>query len=241
MEKHLAGPTKKFLFDINDFDEAALRAKEVAARRPTFSQEEMEASRQTGHAQGKLEGLKEAIDSQESQIRDLCQQIVIATDKLAQEESDRMATFIDQSALIAVQALSKALPALLETLAIDQIASFVNNVLEEHSKHQTLNIFVAPVREDAVKKRLEAMAASMHRQQNWTIAGDAGLSDLQCRIEWTAGGAEWDPRTVSDALLAAIISHLPPHLRSQAEVQPDAIDDTAQKPHTDSTPSGEAP
>jgi flagellar biosynthesis/type III secretory pathway protein FliH len=189
--------------------------------------------------------LREAIDSQEAQIRDLCQQIVIATDKLAQDETDRMATFIDQAALITVQALSKVLPTLLDTLAVDQIAAFINQVLEENAKSQALNIFVSPAREAAVRERLESRAASMHRRANWTIAADAALSDLQCRMEWTAGGAEWDPQTVSDAVLSAITNHLPAHLRPQAaephSLAPETVDVTPQNPHTDNANPGEAP
>ena len=247
-EKTLTEPVKKFFFDLNDFDEEALRRKAALARKPTFSQEEMEASRQTGYAAGRIDGMKEAIGSQEAQIRDLVQQVVMTTDRIAADEADRMATFIDQAALIAVQALSKTLPTLLDLLAVDQIAAFVNGVLEEQVKAQTLNIYVAPEREDNVRERLTAMAESKRRKQAWVITPDPSLGPLQCRIEWTGGGADWDPNAVASTLLQTIVSHLPEHLRIQAmgpEVTPEAapeptpeavVDDSAQKPHTNEVP-----
>lgn len=235
MESAAAGPMKKFFFDLNDFDEEAMRRRAAEARKPTFSQEEMEASRQTGYAQGRTDGMKEAIGSQEAQIRDLVQQMITVADRIAADESDRMATFIDQAALIAVQALSKTLPALMDLLAIDQIAAFVNGVLEEHVKSQTLNIYVNPERETQIRDRMQAMSESMRRKETWTILPDPSLSLLQCRIEWTGGGAQWDPQSVADTLLQTIISHLPESLRANANIDAQ-VDDTAQKPHTDPTP-----
>lgn len=239
-------PTKKFMFDLNDFGEDALRAKAQAARKPTFSQEEMEASRQTGFTEGRVAGLQEAIGSQEAQIRDLSQQIVMATERLAADESDRMATFIDQAALITVQALNKVLPVLLERVAVSEIASFVTRIYEEQVKAQTLSIYVHPMRVTPVTERLEAMAATMRRKTPWIIQGDPSLHEMQCKIEWTGGGADWDPQTVATRMLDAITAHLPEHLRNAANppVTPE-IDDTLevmdasdQTPHTTDTPQG---
>lgn len=238
-EKNLTEPVKKFFFDLNDFDEEALRRKAAAARRPTFSQEEMEASRQTGYAAGRIDGMKEAIGSQEAQIRDLVQQMVMAADKIAADEADRMATFIDQAALVAVQALSKTLPTLLDLLAVDQISAFVNGVLEEQVKNQSLTICVSPEREETIRERLAAMAESKRRKQTWTVMSEPSLGPLQCRIEWTGGGAEWNPQAVATTLLQTIISHLPEHLRTQVFPADAQVDDTAQKTHTNEVPKGD--
>lgn len=248
MDKHAnQAIRKKFLFDLNDFGEDAIRKKAEMARRPTFSQDEMAAAQQTGFDQGRVAGLQEAIGSQEAQLRDLCQQIVMTSDRLMADESDRMATFIDQAALIAVQALSKALPVLLNTLAVDQIAGFVNQVLEEQVKSQTIAIYVNPARETAVRERLEAASTAMRRKQSWSIESDPSLHDLQCRIEWTGGGGDWDPSQVANRLLDTITRHLPPEMQARAAAGMAApaatMDDPAQTPHTESntsTPEGAA-
>jgi len=117
-------------------------------------------------------------------------------------------------------------------------------VLENQAKSQTLNIYVAPEREVQVRDRLEAMVQSMRRKQNWVILPEPALGPLQCRIEWTGGGAEWDPEAVANTLLQTIISHLPEHLRAEAlpdeNALPDAaIDDSAEKTHTNEVPQGE--
>lgn len=237
MEKHVSNSTKKFMFDINDFGEEALRKKREALRRPTFSQDEMEASRLTGYEQGHAAGLKEAINSQESQIRDLMQQIVIAADHLAQNENARLATFIDQATLLTAQALAKTAPALLDILSNEQIVAFVRNVFESQSKNQTLSIHVAPEREAEVKTRLEAIAKTMRRNGNWSIAADSTLNNLQCRIEWTGGGADWDPLVVSQTLLKTITAHLPESLQSLVTA---GMDEKPAKPHNEDNASGDA-
>ncbi|MCB1538588.1 MAG: hypothetical protein H6865_05705 [Rhodospirillales bacterium] len=235
MNKNINLPGKKFLFDLNDFDEEAIRAKAALARRPTFSQEELAAARESGFEEGRIAGLQEAINSQEAQIRDLVQQMVISAERLSTQEADRTATFIDQAALVAVQALVRTLPVLLDTLSVEQIANFTVGVLEGHVGHQSIVIHVPPVREQAVTERLHAMAANMRRKQDWTIQPDPKLHDLQCRIEWSGGGAQWDPNIVAARLLETIVGHLPDHLKPQVAtpIEDAAMDEAPQTPHTD--------
>lgn len=237
MDGHVADPRKKFMFDINNFDEEALRKKREAARRPTFGQEEMEAARQTGFDAGRQAGMKEAIASQESQIRDVLQQIVLETERLGSQESERLATFTDQAAQLAAQMMGKALPALLQSMAVEQIALFIRGVVEEQSKKQDLVISVAPSRVEAVKARFDDMAASMRRTGTTTVEADPTMGDLQCHIEWSGGGANWDPQRVGDALMAAIEHYLPDHLKAAAPAA--TLDETAQTPHTDDSTAGD--
>jgi len=116
---------QKYFFDNNDFDEDAVRRKREALRRPTFSQEEMEASRQTGFAQGRAEGQRETMASLEARISELMQQVSNTAAVFMDNETQRLALFIDQSALLTAQILVKAMPVLLKTLALKQIEDFI--------------------------------------------------------------------------------------------------------------------
>ncbi len=230
-------PTKKFLFDINDFGEEALRKKREAARRPTFSQEEMEASRQTGFEQGRAAGIKETLGSQEAQIRDVLQQVVFAADRLEQGETERLATFINLSALMAAQAIARLCPALLDHFAADQVMHFIRDVLGRQIKGQAIVIHVAPEHAAYISARLDETLAGMHRKLACTVEPDAALDGLQCRFEWTGGGAQWDPAATLDDLLQTLRSHLPEDLRAQAAA---GVDETAQTPHNDANVKPEA-
>jgi flagellar assembly protein FliH len=241
MEKDLGDNAKKFLFDINDFGEDAIRKKREAARRPTFSQEEIQAARQTGFDEGKQTGIKETLASQESQIRDVMQQVVLAATRLEQEENKRIAAFIEQSALITAQALSKTVPALMDILALEQISGFMKHVLGEQISGQTITIHVAPLHYDQIKTRLEDMLKNMRRKTTCTIAPDNTLSGLQCRVEWTGGGAEWDPGRVANTLLETIISHLPAHLRSAAILPAESVDEASGTTHNETSSLGDVP
>lgn len=233
-----AEPPKKFLFDTNDFGEEALRRKIEAARRPTFSQEEMEASRQTGFEQGKTAGIRETLNSQEAQIRDVLQQVLLAADRLEQGETQRLAVFIEQASLLAVQGLVKTCPALLGVFAADHILTFARTVIAENVRAQNVTIHVSPLNVGRIGPRLEDMAKAMKRGA-CVLVPDAALNDMQCRFEWTGGGAEWDPASASGQLMARLMDNLPEHLRGAATVT--AVDATPQTQHTEPHSTGDVP
>lgn len=241
MGEDLSDNAKKFLFDDNDFSEDALRRKREAARRPTFSQEQMEASRKAGYDEGRKAGIAETLNSQEAQIRDVLQQVVLAATRLESEESNRLATYINQSALVTAQALSRTVPALLDMLAQEQIAMFMKQVLTEQVRGQTLTVHVAPMHCESIKTRFQKMLEQMRRKTACVITEDPTLNGLQCRFEWTGGGADWDPRTVAESLLEKLVSHLPEHLRAAAILPPEGVDEAAQTAHNEPNSSGDVP
>lgn len=232
---------KKFLFDDNDFSEDALRRKREAARRPTFSQEQMEASRKAGYDEGRKAGIAETLNSQEAQIRDVLQQVVLAATRLEAEENKRLAAYIEQSALVAAQALGHTVPAMLDIFAREQIALFVKQVLAENVRGQTLAVYVPPTHYESIKARFEAMLEQTRRKTSCTFHAEPAMNGLQCRFEWTGGGAEWDPAAVAKKLLSELISHLPEHLRQNAVVAaPQGVDEPSQTAHNEPNSSGDA-
>jgi hypothetical protein len=237
----LADNIKKFLFDTNDFGEDALRKKKAAAKTPVFSQAEMEASRQTGLEEGKIIGINETLNSQESHIRDILQQVVMAATRLEDNETQRLATFIDQATLISAQALTKIIPTLLNMLTVAQIDSFIRKVLAEQIRAQSLNIYIASEHKDAIETRLKQILQNMRRKINCEVHADSTLSNLQCRFEWTGGGAQWDPDHLSTTILNNIIAQMPDDIRQHMESSSETLDETIQTPHNESNSSGDAP
>lgn len=237
---------QKYLFDHNDFDEAAVRARIAAARRPTFSQDEMEASRQTGFAQGRAEGQREAMASLEAQLRELMQQVSHTAALFLDNETARLAAFIDQSSLITAQILVRTMPVLLQTLSLVQIENFVRDTLRTHVKKGKLIILVAPNYAEPIKERIKDLADTTPHLGDWTIDADPTLSAYQCRVEWSGGGAEWNPENVANIALQTIFDHLPDELKvhamdgqskaaKQEQVHPEQlhVDDSVQTTHTD--------
>jgi flagellar assembly protein FliH len=231
---------KKFFFDNNDFSDEALRKKLEAARKPTFSAEQMEASRKSGFEEGRKAGIQETLNSQEAQIRDALQQIVMATTHLEQEEEARRTHFIEQSALIAGNALARTLPVLLDHMAQEQILAFVKQVMDDHAKNQKLQIFLGPTHFEALEKRLKEIFERGKRKSNCAIHRDDTLGPLECRFEWTGGGAEWNPAPIAQSIIGAIAAHLPEHLRETFVTNPEGMDEPAQTPHTEPD-NGEQP
>jgi flagellar biosynthesis/type III secretory pathway protein FliH len=243
MEKPLGDNAKKFLFDTNDFGEEALRKKVEAAKKPIFSQSDMEASRQTGFEEGKIIGINETLASQEAHIRDLLQQIVIAASRLEEDEAKRNAHFIDQATLLATQALTRTIPTLLDYLALEQISRFIKNVLSENTTTQNIAIFVNAQNKEHIEKRLQNSLDAMPRKISCTIQTDANLNHMQCRFEWLGGGAQWSPDKTAHGLLGTIISHLPAHLQNEVNtVNPtETLDEPAITTHTSTINQESAP
>jgi hypothetical protein len=234
MEKPLGDHAKKFLFDTNDFGEEALRKKIEAAKKPTFSQSDMEASRQTGFEEGKIIGINETLASQEAHIRDLLQQIVIAATRLEDNEATRNAHFIDQATLLATQALTRTIPTLLDYLAIEQLSRFIKTVLSENISTQNIVIFVSAQNKDHIEKRLKTMLQTMQRKINCVIEIDQNLNHMQCRFEWLGGGAQWSPDKTAHGLLGTIISHLPADLQNEVNTanHTETLDEKTINTHT---------
>jgi flagellar biosynthesis/type III secretory pathway protein FliH len=220
---------QKYFFDNNDFDEEALRRKREALRKPTFSQEEMEASRQTGFAQGRAEGQRETMTSLEAQLRELMQQITAQAALFLDNENARLATFIDQATQITAQILVKVMPVLLKTLGLVEIERFVRDTLRTHVKKGRLIVLVPPQYEQAVKDRFAALPAAA--SDDWEIRPDPDLTSYQARVEWSGGGAEWNPEHVASVALQAIFDHLPDELKAQTVDAP---------PQTEHTSDGDA-
>ncbi|MBU6235538.1 MAG: hypothetical protein KGQ41_06815 [Alphaproteobacteria bacterium] len=241
MGKDLGDNAKKFLFDNNDFSEEAQRRKREEARKPTFSAEQMEASKNAGFNEGRKAGIQETLDSQESQIRDTLQQVVMAAARLEAEENKRLATFINQSALVTAQALTHTMPALLQIMGATQIETFMQQVLSELAKGQALVIHVPPAHYDQISARYTALAEKLRRKGACTIVPDPSLTGLECRMDWTGGGAEWNPQAVATKLLETIIAHLPEELRPMAQLPSQTVDETQGTPHNEQILTGDVP
>jgi|GEM_PF-2475604 len=219
---------QKYFFDNNDFDEEALRRKREALRKPTFSQEEMEASRQTGFAQGRQEGQRETMASLEARLSELLQQISHTAAIFLDNETARLSAFIDQSSLVTAQILIKVMPVLLQTLSLEQIENFVRETLRQHVKKGSLTILVAPEYADAVRDRLKNLPETTPHLGEWSIEADPSLSNYQSRVEWNGGGAEWNPENVATVALQTLFDHLPDHLKEQAVPKAPAVPGTTE-------------
>lgn len=216
---------KKYLFDNNDFDEEVMRARqraqEEAKRRPTFSQEEMEASRQTGFTQGRTEGVRETMAGLESQLAELTQHIYRAMAEFSAQEDARTTLFVEQASTLAATILQKSLPALQEVMNLPQLQAFLTDILTQHIKKSRLVIYVPTRYADALNEKVAEITAKSEHGQTWQVKPSDTLSNYECHIEWDGGGARYDGQTVADTALAALMAQIAP------------IDETQQNPHNE--------
>lgn len=225
------------MFDINNFDEDAVaRKKREALLPPTFSQEQLDHARNTAHTLGYDEGFKAGLSTVESDIQALFQQMVAQLRGLEQAEMKRHDRFIDMASLLCAEALAKVLPLALEQTALAQIEQFIATTLREHMKRQGIIIFVSPENKERLEDKIPMLLATMPHKIECTIRENKALGKHECRIEWSGGGADWDPERTQNVILEAINSHIPAAIRNNHQAPAKTaseIDGGAQTFHTD--------
>lgn len=216
---------KKYLFDNNDFDEEVIRARAraqaEAKRRPTFSQEEMEASRQTGFTQGRQEGVRETMSGLEAQLAELAQHIHTSLGLFTAQEEARTALFVEQASTLAATILQKSMPALLEKMSLPQMTDFLSDILSQHVKKNNLLIYVPTRYADALNEKIQELASKSEHGHTWQVKPSDTLSNYECHIEWDGGGARYDGQTIANVALNALMAQIAP------------IDESVQNPHNE--------
>lgn len=219
---------KKYLFDLNNFDEDAeelKRKKEPPV--PTFSLEDMESARRQSFDKGKEEGARIAKESIEQRTEILVQSIAQNLTALDAQEEKRNTRFVDDSVLMVYKALQASLPALMHEAAENEIKQALATFFAASNRAAQYKLFIHPDMKDAIGKYVSML------HSNLTLETDASLPATGARVEWAAGGADWAPEKAGQAVLDIIR----PFIKDKSEL----LDDSAKKTHNkDETPDDQA-
>lgn len=200
------GQTEKFLFDVS-FDDANLALEKEAARAsieqdsepeaeeyeaPTFSEDEMEASRRDGFDAGKAEGVREAGDAVETQISDALAQLTAQFDTLFKKQAVANAEIFDDSIKTAITIVRKCFPHLTESDAPRAIEDMVREVLAEILEEPRAMVHVHPDLAENLNNRISEIAGSANFEGQVLIIDDEKTAPGDCRVTWSSGSAERD-------------------------------------------------
>lgn len=157
---------------------------------PTFSEEDLAIAREQGFAAGKQEGIREAADAIERQIAETLDRIGERLPELFAAQRDAAET-LQQDGTAVVRALArKALPAMAERNALDEIEHLAALVLERLRTEPRVVFRINDGLSDAVRERLAAVAEARGYAGSIDVIADPDIAPSDCRIEWTQGGAE---------------------------------------------------
>ncbi|MGK2286778.1 FliH/SctL family protein [Pedomonas sp. V897] len=213
-----------FTFD-SAFDGGASEAK---AKAEAQFREELNAARTAAHAQGYEEGYAQA--KQELEAATLaCLQTLASRIGAVVADVERVKRELVAEAAGLIVPMAEAMAGLeIQRRPHELLDRFVQQVFEEHSLEPRLVIRVADSQLDAVKSRIESLAATYGFQGRLIFLAEATLQPGDCLIEWPDGGIE------------VRAEHRLAQVREKAEAFIAALEQGAAAPHGSSGSEGTA-
>jgi len=193
--------TQKFMFD-RSFDPPEVAAVEKPAEEdveevvepeeiiPTFSEAELEATRQEAFEKGKEEGIREASEATESHIRDTTRAIGIQLSEQYRHQQAANADILDDAINAAVAIVRKCFPHMESEHQIIEIEHMVKEILAQIIEEPRVVITVHPEISTPLGERMEMIKSDTHFDGRVVIREDASISPGDCRVEWSNGGAD---------------------------------------------------
>lgn len=203
---------KKFLFDIS-FDELKDKEAPPAPAVESFTRAELDAAREAGYAEGRERALAEAAAAAAAKSAAALAALTEKLPALVAAEDTRAAE-MQRDAIAALRAIiAKALPACAARAPMAEIETLAGACLAEAIDEPRIVLRVANEVYDAVRERIDAIAASSGYSGRIVLLAEENLSWGDARIEWADGGAERrlaDQLDQIDAALARIAAPLSP-------------------------------
>lgn len=184
-------PARKFLFDVNDFDD---HKEEIVVEPqppppPTFSEAELERAQRTSHEQGRKEATDEAEASRERRIADLLQTISREFSTLFAAEDLRNAQYEAESVRLTLATLQRIFPAMNQKYGFDEIQRVVVEVLESQREQAVIKLEVHSDYVEAIQNHVSRVLKQGNITGTCQVVGNHALGPGDCRMAWENGGA----------------------------------------------------
>lgn len=183
---------RKFLFDLNIFDDRYIEEDEDAPPPPPmFSEQELADARAEAFEKGRKEGLRESAASRAEFVARQMERIVASLPRLFEAESRRDAVYERESLVLATAILARLFPDLNRVHGFSEIRAVIADVLREHAGQAEI---VIEVPEDVADGVREQISGALPRMSNTRVQvnGKADLAPGACEMFWKDGGAARD-------------------------------------------------
>ena len=203
-------PADVQIADAANAPETAVEAAEAAAPpAPTYSEEDLETARAEAFARGREEGVKEAAQSIEQDIRAALGTAETALRELMWSQSTIETQSAEDAVRVALAAVRRLFPAFAAHAPLAEIERMVREAMTAIQGEATLNIYVNDRLREPFAARLKDIVAAAGFQDRVVLHGAAALGPSDCRIEWTAGGVSRDAAAILKAVEAAAARAMP--------------------------------
>ena len=230
--------SKKFLFDINNFDEPEKEgdAAEVPPP-PVFSEAELDQAKNEAHAKGKRDGYADSQASIEKQISDTLANIRDNMRMLFEEEERRARVFEKEAVQLAVTIFARSFPALNARFGLEEVQSAISSILETVRELPEIIVETGFHDADTIQKHIDTVLKT-EGGPKCTVRGTDSLGAGQCRLIWNCGSAMRDGPRLAEEIQHKIEQVLADKaiLTDNQKVEIHGSDDNPPDPATDGDP-----
>lgn len=235
-------------FDSNQPDAPAEEVEEEVVEEeqepevvvPTFSEEELEAAKKEAFEKGREEALKESATAIEQQIVDTVTGVSRKLDQLIAEQKAANKDIFRDAINVSYAITKKLFPSLNEQQKLVETETLLQKTLPQVLEEPRVTIEVHPDMEAPLNERLADISAETHYEGKLLINASTSITDGDCKIEWSNGGAERDLQALISEADKIIESNLS-SLEGEYVPSPDAYqEDQTENLTENSQPSGES-
>lgn len=239
---------RKYLFDLTFDNGQNKKAAEREKPKPTFTQEQLDAEKQTSFEQGKQEGQRLMAEDQQQYTNTLLSEISQHLTHVIEQsaaEWDRQVAQLQQLAQIIMR---KIMPSYVEKYGLEEIEAIIAKILSDVGREPRLVFRINENLFDTINDKISAIARQQAYAGKVVVLGDPALGPSDCRIEWADGGIERNVQAIwhaienvmSRVIPANVLDETPP---AQASVETTTPETPASEPQTasDGLPPQEQP
>lgn len=228
----LKKPARKFLFDVNDFDEKDEADDSTPDEPPppppppTFSEAELEGARRDGLARGRAEATAEALASRERRVADLLEVISREFSTLFAAEDLRNAQYEAESVRLALAILERLFPAMNRKYGLAEIQRIISEVLETQREQAMIKIEVQPDYVETIRDHVDRVMKQGNIEGECQVMGNQALGDGDVRMSWADGGAFRESTETAEDIahhLQVILAERPRLRDNNRRIEPSAV------------------
>lgn len=239
-------PDKKFFFDRNIFDAPPKEEvlEDLPPPPPVYSEEELGAAKDMAFEQGRQQGQKEQLAAREQFVAQTLSKIAESFSHLFAAETLRENVYEKESLRLSIAALDLLFPTMTEKAGRDEVRKVIEKTLSDHRKTKEISILVAPGMKGEIEALISRLRSTEHEDVLWRVTEDPTLSQGDCRLEWSDGGAVRDSvRAARDIRrnMENLLAEPVPHTAHIGDSEPPPSD-VLSKENSESSPgNGETP
>jgi flagellar assembly protein FliH len=157
---------------------------------PTFSEEELIASREEGFKAGKDEGAREAMEDSSRVLAEILQNVGAQISKLIANQTKTIILSEEAAIEVAMAVTKKLFPSLQEEHSFNEVLGAIKGSFENLLDEPKITVRAAPEYKEDITNEMNTLADDFGFEGKIVVIADENMNPGDCRIEWDSGGAE---------------------------------------------------